>query len=296
MKPINLLRPVLAALAAFACAAACAVALATPASARPAFGPVLGDTVRLRVMTYNIHAGAGADERFDLERTARAIEAERPDVVALQEVDVEWSARSEYVDESAWLARRLRMRAYFAPIYTLAPDRPGAAPRRYGLAILSRHPILAATNHSITRLSTQVPNPVPEPAPGFPEVLIQARGARLWLYNTHLDFRTDPAVRRMQVADMQAIMARRPGRQLLLGDFNAVPEAAELAPLWSRFQDAMAAVGTPQAPTFPAAAPVRRIDYVTATVGVRVAAARVPATLASDHLPVVADIELRAGH
>lgn len=289
MKRIT--RLALAGLAALACVAAPA-----PASAAPAPAPAAGGTVRLRIMTYNVHAGAGADERFDLERTAQAIEAERPDAVALQEVDVEWSARSAYVDEAAWLASRLRMRAYFAPIYTLAPDRPGAAPRRFGVAILSRHPILRAANHDITRLSTQVPDPVPEPAPGFPEVLINARGARVWLYDTHLDYRADPAVRHLQVADMQAIMARRHGPQLLLGDFNAEPDAAELAPLWQHLRDAMTAVGTPGTPTYPASAPVKRIDYVTATSGVRVVAAHVPTTLASDHLPVVADVEVRAGH
>jgi hypothetical protein len=84
-------------------------------------------SVRLRVMSYNIHAGAGQDNVFDLERQAAAIEAQRPDVVALQEVDVHWATRSEYTDEASWLARRLRMRVFFGPIYTLPPDRGGWA-------------------------------------------------------------------------------------------------------------------------------------------------------------------------
>lgn len=264
--------------------AAAALMTGPPAHAAPPNG------VRLRVMSYNIQAGAGADHVFDLERQAEAIEARHPDIVGLQEVDVNWSARSDYTDEAAWLARRLHMRVFFAPIYTLPPDRPGAPDRRFGVAVLTRLPILRAENHEITRLSTQVPNPVPAPAPGFPELLVNVHGVRIWVYDTHLDYRSDPTVRKMQVADMMAIMGRRHGPELLLGDFNAGPDAAELAPLWTRLTDALTIAGLRTTPTWPADAPRDRIDYVTFTPGPRVAAAYVPDTLASDHRPVVADL------
>src|SRR4051794_20131359 len=262
-----------------------ALAIAPPAQAAPdARG------VRLRVMSYNIQAGAGADHVFDLERQARTIEAEHPDIVGLEEVDVHWATRSDYVDEATWLARRLRMRVFFAPIYDLPPDRPGAPDREFGVAVLSRFPILRAANLPITRLSTQVPDPVPAPAPGFPEVLVNARGTRIWVYATHLDYRGDPSVRTAQVTDMRALMARRHGRKLLLGDFNAEPDATELAPLWTRLSDALTEAGRRTTPTWPADAPVKRIDYVTFSPGVRAVDATVPDTLASDHRPVVADL------
>jgi endonuclease/exonuclease/phosphatase family metal-dependent hydrolase len=246
--------------------------------------------VRLRVMSYNIHAGAGQDDGFDLERQAAAIAAQRPDVVALQEVDVHWATRSDYVDEASWLARRLRMRVFFGPIYTLPPDRTDAPPREYGLAILSRFPILDCENHKITRLSTQVPDPVPELAPGFPEIVINVRGARVRVFDTHLDFRADPSVRRTQVADMLAIMKRKPGDTILTGDFNAAPDDAELAPLWNVLTDALTVAGQRGVPTYPADMPAKRIDYVTASTGIRVRTAWVPASVASDHRPVVADL------
>lgn len=262
-----------------------ALVLGPPAHAAGSHG------ASLRAMAYNIQAGAGADHVFDLERQARAIEAEHPDVLGLEEVDVHWGTRSDYVDEASWLARRLRMRVFFAPIYTLPPDRAGAPERRFGVAVLSRFPILRAGNHEITRLSTQVPDPVPAPAPGFPEVLINARGVHVWVYATHLDYRSDPAVRRAQVADMSAVMARRHGPKLLLGDFNAEPDAAELASLWTRLTDALTVAGRRTTPTWPADAPTERIDYVTFTPGPRVTGAYVPDTLASDHRPVVADLK-----
>lgn len=254
--------------------------------------PPVASRVMLRMMSYNIHAGAGEDNVFDLERQAAVIEAQRPDVVALQEVDVHWSARSGYTDEASWLARRLRMRVFFGPIYTLPPDRPGAPPREYGLAILSRFPILAAENHKITRLSTQVPDPVPELAAGFPEIVLRVRGVPLHVYDTHLDFRADPAVRRAQVADMLAIMNDRPGAKILAGDFNAAPNAAELAPLWDELSDVMTRRGGPDLPTYPADVPLQRIDYVTTTPDIGVRGVRVPDTVASDHRPLVADLLL----
>jgi endonuclease/exonuclease/phosphatase family metal-dependent hydrolase len=270
-----------------------APAPAAPARAADAAGP---PPVRLRVMSYNIHAGAGQDNVFDLERQAAAIEVVRPDVVALQEVDVHWATRSDYADEASWLARRLRMRVFFGPIYTLPPDRAGAPPREFGPAILSRFPILAADNHKITRLSTQAPDPVPELAPGFPEIVIAVRGVRLRVYDTHLDFRNDPAVRRAQVADMLAIMNREPGAKILAGDFNATPGSAELAPLWAEVSDALALAGGGGTLTYPADVPAQRIDYVATTPGIGVRAARVPETVASDHRPVVADLLIPRRH
>jgi endonuclease/exonuclease/phosphatase family metal-dependent hydrolase len=250
--------------------------------------------VRLRVMAYNIQAGAGSDHVFDLERQAQAIESEHPDLVGLEEVDVDWATRSDYTDEAAWLARRLNMHVFFAPIYDLPPDRTGAPDRRFGVALLSRFPILRARNLEITRLSTQVPDPVPAPAPGFPEVRVLAHGLPLWVYVTHLDYRADPGVRVAQVADMDAIMDRRHGHKILIGDFNAQPDDSELAPLWTRLTDAMTTVGQRLTPTWPADVPTKRIDYVTYSPGIRALDAHVPDTLASDHRPVVTD--LLAGH
>jgi endonuclease/exonuclease/phosphatase family metal-dependent hydrolase len=152
--------------------------------------------------------------------------------------------------------------------------------------------MLERTNHDITRLSTQDANPVPAPAPGFPEVLINIRGARVHVYDTHLDFRPDPTVRRMQVADMLAIMDEDRGQKILLGDLNAQPHHAELQPLFDALPDAWSGGG---GLTYPALAPDRRIDYVLTSPDVEVRSARTVATGASDHRPVIAELLLRRG-
>ena len=261
--------------------------LGTPASAAPA------PDVPLRVLSFNIHTGIGSDAALDLERTASVIRDSRADVVGLEEVDVHWAARSDFRDQARDLARQLNMRVFFAPIYDLPPLTEGAPRRRYGVAVLSRHPIVATENHPLTRLSTQDPNPVPAPAPGFAEAVVLVRGVPVHVYATHLDYRADPAVRELQVADTLRILAAdRPGaRQVLLGDFNAGPGAPELAPLWTRLADAW--TSAEPGLTYPADVPAKRIDYVTVSPGVRVRNAAVLDTLASDHRPVVADLLVR---
>ncbi|MGC0372854.1 endonuclease/exonuclease/phosphatase family protein [Streptomyces sp. SAI-229] len=281
MKPRSR-RPVHAAV----CAAVLAAAL--PAVAAPATAAG-APAVPLRVATYNIHAGAGQDQVFDLDRTAAALRGLRADVIGIQEVDVHWGARSDFADEARALAGKLDMRVFFAPIYDLDPADGNGERRRFGVAVLSRHPVLAAENHEITRLSTQTPDPVPAPAPGFAEVVVDVRGAHVHVYTTHLDYRADPSVREAQVADMLGVLAADRGPKILVGDFNAEASAPELAPLWERLRDAAPDAGG----TYPAADPVKRIDLVTVSPGIRVTGARTVATEASDHRPVVTDLEVR---
>ena len=58
----------------------------------------------MKVLTYNIHHGAGIDGVLDLERIAQVIEQSGADVIGLQEVDNHWSARSNWVTRlRGWL-------------------------------------------------------------------------------------------------------------------------------------------------------------------------------------------------
>ncbi|MFF8592417.1 endonuclease/exonuclease/phosphatase family protein [Streptomyces sp. NPDC015220] len=280
------------ALAAGVLAAAVTLGAASPGAAsahRPPAGRQAPPAVPLRVATYNIHAGAGEDGVLDLARTARAIGDLHADVIGLQEVDVHWGERSGFTDEARDLAERLHMRVFFAPIYDLPPATGHTERRRFGVAVLSRHPVVSAENHWITRLSTQAADPVPEPAPGFAEVTVRVRGASVHVYSTHLDYRADSSIRRAQVDDMLKVLAADSGPRILVGDFNAEPGAPELAKLWGPLADAAPDGGR----TYPALDPVKRIDVVAVSPEVTVTGAREAETTASDHRPVVTDLLVR---
>jgi len=238
-------------------------------------------------MTWNIAAGHG-----DIAQIAETIRQSSADIVALQEVDVRWSDRSSFVDQADSLAKSLRMEMRFAPIYSLEDSAQVKPARQFGVALLSRYPIVEFRNHNLTRLSTQQQGAAPTSAPGFLEATIDVRGTKLRAFSTHLDYRQDPAVRKHQVSEMLAIIGKSATHSILFGDLNAGPASPEMRPLLASMHDAWPA-SAGAGLTYPASAPVKRIDYVLMSDGFDVSRAQVPETQASDHRPVVVDLVMR---
>lgn len=243
--------------------------------------------VTLRVMTWNIQAGAG-----NLAATAEAIREHSPDIVGLQEVDVHWSDRSAFADQATELGKRLGMEVRFAPIYRLPNANASLPTREYGVALLSRFPIVESRNDSLTRLSTQDAVASPALMPGMLEAVLQIGAHRVRIFTTHLDYRADPAVRAKQVSETLDFLRESDGPAILTGDLNAGPDAPELRPLFHALRDTWNPAGGPGL-TYPAAQPVKRIDYVLVSRHFDVTGSIVPATQASDHRPVVTRLILR---
>lgn len=243
--------------------------------------------VALRVMSFNIRSG-----NRDLDRTADAIRASAADIVALQEVDVHWAERSNFADQASMLGERLGMQVRFAHIYHLPGANATSPSREFGIGLLSKFPVVRWSNDTITRLSTQDPNPVPTPMPGLLDATIDVRGTQVRVFNTHLDYRSDPRVRQQQVTEMLARIHEASEPTIVFGDMNAKPEAPELQPLLHRLRDAWPGVGVGPGLTYPADGPSERIDYVLVSPHFGVRSASVPVTQASDHRPVVVDLML----
>ena len=234
----------------------------------------------------HIHSGQG-----NLAATADAIRALAPDLVALQEVDVHWSDRSGFADQATLLGEMLGMQVRFAPIYQLTPTNPGDPRREFGVALLSKLPVIGFTNHPITRLSTQETSPVPRTMPGLLEATIDVRGTNVRVFNAHLDYRADPAVRAQQVEELVSYIGASTQPTILFGDLNATPDAAELQPLFAHLHDTWALSSGPGF-TYPAEDPRKRIDYLLVSSHFRVRSAAVPAAAASDHRPVLVELLL----
>lgn len=256
---------------------------------------VTSDPVTVKIATFNIAAGRGIDGFYNLSRIANAIEKTEADIIGLQEVDVHWGDRSRKDHMIEKLANRLNMEYYFAPIYDLDPVNENEPRRQFGVAVLSKYPITAAVNREITRLSTQNPNPFPRLTPGFLEAEINVEGAELAFYVTHLDYRSDPTIREMQVGDMKEIMKKNT-YSILVGDLNATPNALELKPLQETYTDVWRTSGNGQGYTYPTTKPDRRIDYILVSPRIKVNKATILESTASDHLPVIAKITLIPGN
>src|SRR5690242_4824695 len=104
-------------------------------------------TKKLRLLTYNIHNGVGRDRRYELERIARVLEAEAPDLVALQEVD-KLLPRTNGDDQARALAEALGMHYLHCETCCLN----GGA---FGIAVLSRFPLVHNERYDITHVSSK---------------------------------------------------------------------------------------------------------------------------------------------
>ncbi|RMH18235.1 MAG: hypothetical protein D6696_13510, partial [Acidobacteria bacterium] len=254
-----------------------AALLFRPAPAAPGAPPE-----RLRIVTYNVHCGAGVDGDLDLEAIARTIEAASPEVVALQEASRGWLVNGG-VDLVAWLARRLAM-----PHVVFG----GHAGRTWGNAVLSRRPFLAAAVEPLPPADLAIPR-------GLIDVRLPLDGGVLTLLATHLhagDGTASGAVRLRQVAALRRRLAGPPAARhtVIAGDLNAAPGAAAIARLRrAGLIDAWSEAGVGDGETYPSPAARERIDYLWITPDLAVSKVRVLPSLASDHLPLTAEIRLR---
>ena len=228
---------------------------------------------QLRILTYNIHHGEGTDGRFDLARIADLIKAQRPDLVALQEVDRK-TTRASGVDQAAELARLTGMSYAYGP----AMDFAGG---EYGEAILSRFSLMSIDNYIL-----------PWPDGSEPRALlvvrVEAKGiGSVRFGGTHLAH--DSAVDRLEQAQRINEILAGQAKMILAGDLNATPGSAPMREFDEHWLDAAGATGSPE-PTYPNVQPQRRIDYVLVRPGNgwRVLEARViEGEIASDHCPVL---------
>ena len=240
-----------------------------------------------RILTYNVHRCLGTDRRLDVGRIADVIAARRPDIVALQEVDV-GRARSGGVDQAHAIAERLGMAFRFHAALTVEEE-------RYGGAILTALP---------ERLIKAGPLPGYPRLPGLEPrgalwVAIDVGGIEVQVINTHLGL--VPREQQIQAACLAGPLwlgaAARRDPVMLLGDFNVNANSVAGRCLLRTLNDTRRAVpGGTRVATFPSAMPMRQIDHVFASAGVVIDAIAAPvdplARRASDHLPLVVDFTL----
>jgi endonuclease/exonuclease/phosphatase family metal-dependent hydrolase len=232
----------------------------------------------IRVMTYNIHVGVGMDKKLDLARIAKVINDQKPDLVGLQEVD-RGVERTQRIDEIAELAKLTKMDYAFA--FNLKYQ--GG---QYGVAILSRYRILA-TDHRLYKNLREAERR------GFIRAEVKIGGRVVNFVTTHLDYQYEDG-RVYETQQLLEGLKDVKGPLIVVGDFNDVPSGGAYKLMRQNFDDAWAAPND-EGFSYPADKPAKRIDYIFARSADRIKVKRawIPETLASDHVPVVADLEIR---
>ena len=231
----------------------------------------------LHLVSYNIKHGRGMDGEVDLHRVADVLRSMAPDLVALQEIDVDCT-RSGNVDIAAELGRLLHMEHRFGKFMEFQGG-------EYGMAVLSRFPIRESRSHPLP--------PGAEPRCAL-EVVVEpfGMGRPLSFVSIHHDW-TNEAFRVAQVKALIEALDTRRHPVILAGDFNAQRDADSIRLLheagWLIDQKEGAM-------TFPADVPEVEIDFFMARglPGLDCATTSVvDEREASDHRPISTVISLQ---
>ena len=230
---------------------------------------------KAKAATYNVHSCIGGDRECNPERIVHVLREIDADILGLQEVGA--AAFVDEADQFRYLEKHLGMEGIAGP--TL---RRGRA--RFGNAVMTKGKILDARVVDLTVLSF-------EPR-GAIDCLIDLRGHAVRVIATHLGLLPQERGRQLKrIADM--IEERPHPLTVLLGDFNIFgPERRTLTRIGAPRQ-------LPKLRTFPARRPIMSLDRVWTIPNDPLVETRVHRTtlsrIASDHLPIVGEIDLLHG-
>jgi endonuclease/exonuclease/phosphatase family metal-dependent hydrolase len=245
---------------------------------------------KLRVMTYNVHGCLGVDGRISPQRIANVIRLYDPDLVALQELDF-GRVRSQRHDQPRLIAEAVGLQVVFCPTVIDHDE-------QYGHALLGHFPMEMIRTEILPGV-IQTRHVEPR---GALWVRLQLDGLRLHLMNTHFGLRRDE--RRAQakhLLDRDWIGSIDEDEPLIVcGDFNMFPGSEPYLAITRRLRDVqLGRKGFQPRSTFSTIHPLVRIDHIFVSRHFSPANVLVPRNdltrVASDHLPLIADLEFQAG-
>ena len=217
----------------------------------------------VRFLTYNIRHAEGYDGWVSNKRIAAVIRRSEPDVVGLNEV---WNIPHLF-EQPRLLGELSAMKWEYV-------ETTRYVVQSLGNAILTRNAVVA-------RREIALPRGMERRAALLVDV--DADGTLVTFASTHLSLGRS---KRAEQIEMLRRELPRDRPLVLAGDFNC--EAAELAPLG----EFLTVVGQPPL-TFPALRPRRALDHIAFSEHWRLVELRAVRSLASDHLPLLADLALR---
>jgi endonuclease/exonuclease/phosphatase family metal-dependent hydrolase len=239
----------------------------------------------MRIVTYNVHKCRGLDRREHPARIAEVLRETEADIIALQEVlSIEGHARER--NQARFLAEELRMNYHVGENRRL---RGGA----YGNVTLSRLPLQRdARNYDITWSGRE--------RRGCLRADFSIDGSTLHVFNIHLG--TAFIERRHQarklVGDEILNNAKLEGARIVLGDFNEWTRGLASRLLSAHLQSADIRYYLKHARTYPGVLPFLHLDHIyydAAPLELKRLTLHKTrnALVASDHLPMIADFEIR---
>ena len=236
----------------------------------------------LTIVSYNIHHGnpPAKPDVIDLDAIANVIAAQNPDLVALQEVDVNIK-RSNNINQAEYLAKKLNMSYYFAK----AIDHDGGD---YGVAVLSKYPIEEPNKLTFSRIEGRKAE---DRVLATITVKIK-NGKKIKFSSTHLDHVKNEDLRLIQVAEIIKQAEKETAPFIVAGDFNAKPNSKTIKLL----DEAFTRTCSDCAFTIPVVKPKEAIDFIAFKKTEKIVVVNhevIQEHQASDHLPIVARIIIK---
>ena len=228
-------------------------------------------------MTYNIQSGRNFAGELNLAFAEEAIRALAPDICALNEVRMKTRDVGDS-EQARELGERLGMEWRFA---RAIPYNGGD----YGIGLLSRWPLGEMEVWPVPPLPEGERDARYEDRVIF-RCPVRASEGEIAVYGAH--FGLSQGERENAVGLAERLLGAEMGPALFMGDLNMTPDD----PLVARLEAAIpnAAPGAPFF-TWKSDAPSQKIDYIFASRHFRVTRTWVERTLASDHLPHLAEVE-----
>ncbi len=278
----------------------------------------------MKLITWNIQWGRGIDDHVDLDRVMKAARAIADfDVLCLQEVADNFPGLqgNDDRDQFAWFADAL---PGFNLVAAPSVDHESGASRRrrFGVAIFSRYPVITSRAHALPWPADPGKDSMPRSAA---EATLRTPLGPLRVTTTHLEYysevqRNAQAARLREINDEACDRAKRPGARteksgpfewkppgdsaILMGDFNCRTDSAAYADIQKGafpYRDAwkIANGDKPHDPTFCLhdqryAKEPYACDFIFVCGEIASRVKRVvvdSATMASDHQPVLIEIE-----
>ncbi|MDR3142508.1 MAG: endonuclease/exonuclease/phosphatase family protein [Tannerellaceae bacterium] len=234
------------------------------------------------ILSYNVHhCNPPSKENFiDIAAIAKVINSVKPDLVALQEIDVNTERSGSHINQAEELGRQTGMYSFF--VKTI--DFQGGA---YGIAVLSKYPFIS---------TRAIELPMEHNAGGEPRavafvVVEPVEGHKIAFASTHFDLEEEN--KKLQINSIIDYVQDINIPVILAGDFNAEPDSYVIQALDKVFQ--RTCIRCPF--TIPEIEPSHTIDYISFTPKGSFEVVKhevINEDYASDHLPVFAIVKKKS--
>ena len=233
----------------------------------------------MKIMSFNTqHCLNFLTQKIDYPKMAETIKEFSPDIVGLNEMR-DTLTMPEYDRQTEILAS---LSGYEYHAFAKAIEISSPEPYSYGNGFLSRYKI-------VSKETFRIALPEEERSSEYYEsrVLMKLR-----LENGYTVLVTHFGLSRAEHIEAVRVILRHiePEKCILMGDFNVRPENDILLPLREKMTDC-ASASEGENFTFPSTEPNRKIDYIFVSRDLKVKSFRAENRIASDHLPVTAEIE-----